>query len=145
MKLSQGIAATFIVLSLVGVGATFYVSFEGHQGKVVGNVSYYLSAYNYTCVWFNKENSAVLIPVHKISSGIGGIDYLVVDTDDDNVEDYVVIRNNSEFTSYDAALAYIKSELGEDAEIIDYSDYLLEKHETEDSLEEDTKTYVKSM
>ena len=79
MKLSQGIAATFIVLSLVGVGATFYVSFEGHQGKVVGNVSYYLSAYNYTCVWFNKENSAVLIPVYDYKMSGSSITLSTID------------------------------------------------------------------
>ena len=98
----------------------------------------------YTCVWFDKENSAVLIPVYDYKMSGSSITLSTIDFNSNDVtidEDYFIFKDQGGLLSHNIALAYAQAQLGDMVEITDYSDYVLEKN----SLEEDTKTYVKSM
>ena len=108
--------------------------------KILGHVDITVTMQYYVDVDAEFEKSENKnVESYLFDNNIFGIDFNSNDVTID--EDYFIFKDQGGLLSHNIALAYAQAQLGDMVEITDYSDYVLEKN----SLEEDTKTYVKSM
>ncbi len=145
MNFSESIKNGVCAISLASLGMTACLGVTGCSLDSAGNTDNVLINYmnggedffrnfKYTCVWFDRENSAVLIPawdynargsIMTLNLSKTNVYYVSIDINGD----YILFKTNDEVTSYDMALAFAESELGEDGKITNYADYIQEAKE----------------
>lgn len=150
MNFNESIKNGVCAISLASLGMTACLGVTGCSSDNVGNINDEDISYSdtvestnnevndyrdsneeyYTCVWFIGENSAVLIPAYEykmyrksaITLYTSGRSIIING-------DYIFFKTDDDITSYDMALAFAESVLGEDGKITNYADYIQEAKE----------------
>ena len=152
MKFSESIKNGVCAISIASLGMTACLGVTGCSFDNVENndnventdnvlINYmngdeaFFRNFEYTCVWFDRENSAVLIPAYSYRSyrtGLMALNLFIPDANYVDIVingDYILFKTNDDITSYDMALAFAESVLGEDGKITNYADYIQEAKE----------------